>query len=158
MPRFRLIHLLVFIIAAGVTLALLARPSVYWLVAMPALMTALCVFGVFRAVVSTNERPLWTSFIAGLFGYGAIVMFIRSTFWYERSSWGGDKDVWQVILVEPLWRLIHGEIPYGSIINGVSEREFYSFLISLHLIIAVVISLLCMLAACHLSRKFNRGS
>jgi uncharacterized membrane protein len=137
MPRFQLRSLLTFITFIAVAMCALVRPSVYWSIAMPAFAAVLCVFGVYRAFVSPRERPLWTSFIAGLFAYGASVMFVRPFFMYD-----GRWDVWQNSFGEPVWKLLHGGVPRTTIIiNGNSFVEFASFVISLHCILAVLVSL-----------------
>jgi hypothetical protein len=137
MPRFRLRSLLALVAFVAVSLASLVRPSSYWSLAMPPMMTLICAFGVYRAVASSRSRALWASFIAALVSYCLTVVFLRELGWNQ----------WTAYICAPLWHLIHGVVPVSSDVNGYSTLDLSNFSVSLHVICAVLISGIAALTA-----------
>jgi hypothetical protein len=78
-------------------LTALCRPSVYWAVFMPVIVMMLSVFGMCRAVSLPSKRVFWSSFLAGLWAYGASVVAIRILFkiWSENFDWTPQLEFWE---------------------------------------------------------------
>ena len=135
MPRFRLSSLFLAMGFAAVAMGALARPSIYWALTVPAAMSLLYVVAIHKCIALPHVRAFWASLVAGQSVYLLLVLVVRQFFMYD-GSW----DVWQVYLGTPAWKIIHGNVPLTSIINGYSRFDFIGFTVSLHVVCAILIS------------------
>jgi hypothetical protein len=103
---------------------------------MAPLVSVAAVLITYIAVSSPTHRAAVLSFFAGVIAYFAIAHFIQMGFY----AWD-EVDTWWTF-TEPMWVSMHGgdEAPHSSTINGYERKDYLSFVIATHLIIAIVLS------------------
>jgi hypothetical protein len=153
MPRFRLRSLLLLIAFTAMALTALSRPSLYWAIFMPVIVMMLSVFGMCRAVSLPSKRVFWSSFLAGLFAYGASVVAIRILFkiWSENFDWTPQLESWE----EFAWQALHGESPRVNLDllpSGYTILDLLSFIVCLHVTIGISLSAIAAFIAERLTR------
>jgi hypothetical protein len=158
MPRFRLRSLLLLIAFTAMALTALSRPSVYWAVFMPVIVMLLSVFGMCRAVSLPSKRVFWSSFLAGLFAYGASVIGIRILFkiWSENFDWTPQLEFWE----ESAWHALHGESPRVNLDllpSGYTILDLLSFIVCLHVTIGITLSAIAAFIGDHLMRDRDQA-
>jgi hypothetical protein len=115
-------------------LCMLCAPSKWWLLPMAPISTIGAVFLIYESVVFPKHRAVTFSFFAGIGSYFAICHFIQMGFfvWDELDTW------WSFI--GPLWTWQHGEIPVTKVVHGYDRADFLSYVITTHLILAILFS------------------
>jgi hypothetical protein len=138
--QFSLRTLFVVIGFLGVALTALLRPSVWWALVVPGLLSIVVGFGVSRAVVCEGrQRAYWACFVVSTLSYLALVTLIQVQLQNIHGAFGVES-VWEEYLARPVWQYVHGKVPYqNTIINGRGRPEVLSFLVVQHVVIAVFI-------------------
>ena len=138
--QFSLRALLVVVGFLGVALTALMRPSVWWALVVPGLLSLVIGFGVIKIVLCEGRRrAFWACFVVCTLAYLALVALIQLQL-HDNYGPFGDEDVWQAYLATPGWQYLHGKVPYqNTIINGRGTLEVLSFLVVQHVVIALFI-------------------
>lgn len=136
-PQFSLSTLLSLTGFVGIAIAALMKPSVWWAVALPSLLSILLAFAIGKVVLcSGRQRAFWASFFVGTVAYLALALFVKSEL-HNLIMLDG-PDIWEAYLGKPLWDVLHDPVIHDS--N--ERRAFRSFVLSLHIVIAIVVSAL----------------
>jgi hypothetical protein len=138
--RFSLRTLLVVVGFLGVALTALLRPSVWWALVVPGLLSLVIGLGVTKAICCEGkQRAYWASFVVTTLSYLALVALIQFHLQNIHGAFGV-HSVWEEYLADPVWQYVHGKVPYqNTIINGRTRREVLSFLVVQHVVIALFI-------------------
>jgi hypothetical protein len=136
--RFTIRDVLVLTLLAAALFTPLAKPSLWWALALPACGTLLTVFAVSRIIPAVDPRRLfWTAFLGGVVAYLGLVLFIGA---FGGSDVFRRTNVWDDYLGRPAFKLLHGESAFITNRQGLREADFVGFLLWLHVVAAVVAS------------------
>jgi len=121
----------------GVACVPLGKPSAWWALLLPTFGCLLSVFVISRFATSPERgRVFWGGFFAGVATYLAVVLFVG---FFCSLRYRG-TDVWDQRLGMPVWYFLHGDVAFRSNPQRLSDDDLLSFLVSLHVVIAMLVS------------------
>jgi hypothetical protein len=137
--RFRISNLLIVMTVVAMAFLPLMTPSVKWALGLP---TFACVVSIYvtSRLIATAEgwRLFWTAFLIGCAAYLAGVALVSVL--SSAHSPFARRSIWDEYVGVPVWRMIHGESVFTSNRQGVLNEDFVSFLIWVHVVLAMLLS------------------
>lgn len=111
-------------------------------------MSALVVSRVFAG--PDRGRTLWASFFVGVFVYLLLVLYVG--IFSGLDNFRGNGKIWDDYLGRPIFKLLHGESVFFTNRQGLRDVDFQSFLMWIHMPLAVVASMISSSVAMLLTR------
>jgi hypothetical protein len=102
----------------------LAKPWQGWLYAFPAITSLLAIMIAARVMTaSAASRLFWTGLLGGS------VVFLLSVVFMDVLTSGGmfGRSVWEDIVCDPMFRVVHGTASFRTNTQGVTHDDFRSF-------------------------------